>query len=42
LPRRHWVELNRLLVPFGKHVCTGTRPHCATCPVRAMCPRVGV
>ncbi|ATB28626.1 endonuclease III domain-containing protein [Melittangium boletus] len=42
LPRAHWVELNRLLVPFGKHICTGTRPKCATCPVRSMCPRVGV
>ena len=42
LPRAHWVELNRLLVPFGKHVCTGTRPHCATCPLRPLCPQVGV
>ena len=42
LPRAHWVELNRLLVPFGKHVCTGTRPHCATCPVLAWCQQVGV
>lgn len=42
LPRRYWVELNRLLVPFGKHVCTGTRPHCSTCPVLDMCAQVGV
>ena len=42
LPRAHWVELNRLLVPFGKHVCTGVRPHCPTCPLRSLCPRVGV
>jgi endonuclease III len=42
LPRAHWMELNRLLVPFGKHVCTGTRPHCSTCPLRSLCPRVGV
>jgi endonuclease III len=42
LPRAHWVELNRLLVPFGKHVCTGTRPRCSTCPVRSMCQQVGV
>lgn len=42
LPKAHWVELNRLLVPFGKHVCTGTRPRCSTCPLRSMCPRVGV
>src|SRR5205085_9091383 len=24
LPQRYWVEINALLVPFGKHVCTGT------------------
>jgi endonuclease-3 len=42
LPRPHWVELNRLLVPFGKHVCTGTRPRCSTCPVLSMCQQVGV
>jgi endonuclease-3 len=42
LPRAYWVELNRLLVPFGKHVCTGTRPRCSTCPVLSMCRQVGV
>ncbi|MDP9347849.1 MAG: endonuclease III [Gemmatimonadota bacterium] len=42
LPRRHWVEINRLLVPFGKHVCTGRAPKCSTCPVLEMCDQVGV
>lgn len=42
LPRAHWVEINALLVPFGKHVCTPTQPRCSTCPVRDMCRRVGV
>lgn len=42
LPRKHWVDINRLLVPFGKHVCTGTRAHCSTCPVLEMCRQVGV
>jgi endonuclease III len=42
LPRRYWVEINALLVPFGKHVCTGVRPKCSTCPVLAMCRQVGV
>ena len=42
LPTRHWVEINRLLVPFGKHVCTGTRPRCSACPVLDMCRQVGV
>ena len=42
LPRNYWLEINRLLVPFGKHVCTGSRPHCSTCPVLEMCQQVGV
>jgi endonuclease-3 len=42
LPTEHWITLNRLLVPFGKHICTGTRPHCSTCPVLAMCQQRGV
>ena len=42
LPQRYWIEINRLLVPFGKHVCTGTRPKCSTCPVLAYCRQVGV
>ena len=42
LPRRYWLEINRLLVPFGKHVCTGRRPHCSTCPILDMCQQVGV
>jgi endonuclease-3 len=42
LPRAYWVEINALLVPFGKHVCTGLSPHCSTCPLRPMCQQVGV
>ena len=42
LPREHWVTINRLLVPFGKHICTGQLPHCSICPVLDMCQQVGV
>jgi len=42
LPKKYWVEINRLLVPFGKHVCTGVRPRCSTCPVLEYCRQVGV
>jgi len=42
LPRRYWIEINRLLVPFGKHICTGNLPHCSTCPVLDMCQQIGV
>ena len=42
LPKQYWVEINRLLVPFGKHVCTGRLPKCSTCPVLEYCRQVGV
>jgi endonuclease-3 len=42
LPERYWVEINALLVPFGKHVCTANAPKCSTCPLLDMCVRRGV
>jgi endonuclease-3 len=42
LPRRYWIEINRLLVPFGKHICAGRLPHCSICPVLDMCQQVGI
>lgn len=42
VPRRYWLELNSLLMPFGKHICKGPLPRCSTCPVADMCRRIGV
>jgi len=42
LPHDYWVEINRLLVPFGKHICMGKFPCCSTCPVLDICRQVGV
>jgi endonuclease-3 len=42
LPRRYWIEINRLLVPFGKYICTGRLPKCSTCVVLQMCRQIGV
>ncbi|GAB3171029.1 endonuclease III domain-containing protein [Telluribacter humicola] len=42
VPQTQWVHINRLLMPFGKHICTGTLPHCSTCPVLQWCDQVDV
>jgi len=42
LPQKYWIEINRLLVPFGKHICTGNLPKCSTCPILDMCQQVDV
>ncbi len=42
VPQEKWIDINRLLMPFGKHICTGVLPHCSTCPVLEYCEQVGV
>ncbi|MHB1006302.1 MAG: endonuclease III domain-containing protein [Chloroflexota bacterium] len=42
VPRALWLDVNRLLVPFGKHICNGYRPYCSTCPILVYCRQVGV
>jgi endonuclease-3 len=42
LPKRYWLEINKLLVPFGKFVCTGKMPKCSTCVLLPYCRQVGV
>ncbi len=42
LPRRYWIGYNDLLVTFGQNLCAPISPWCSACPVRPLCPRVGV
>jgi endonuclease-3 len=42
VPQPKWININRLLMPFGKHICTGPLPHCSTCPVLDYCQQAGV
>lgn len=37
-----WTDINRLLMPFGKHICMLQLPKCSTCVVREWCLRIGV
>jgi endonuclease-3 len=42
LPPDIWPEWNGLMVLFGRAVCKARGPLCDSCPVRDLCPRVGV
>lgn len=42
LNRRYWIELNTLLVAFGRHICRPSSPWCSRCSVRSLCARRGV
>lgn len=41
LPRRYWMEINELLVGFGKRICVPVSPKCSICPIPD-CAQVGV
>lgn len=42
LPRRHWIQINELLVRWGQAVCAPLAPRCSECAVARWCARVGV
>jgi endonuclease-3 len=37
LPKRHWLDVNRVMVQFGRDICVPTTPKCWACPVAAWC-----
>ncbi len=41
-PRNKWTMLSHLLIWHGRQVCKARKPDCASCPVHADCPKVGV
>lgn len=42
LPKRYWIEINGLLIPFGQNICRPGIPLCSQCPIYEYCERVGV
>lgn len=37
IPKDLWLDVNRVLVQFGRTVCTPRKPHCGECPVARFC-----
>lgn len=42
IPRKHWIELNELLVKHGQGICKPISPFCSKCIIRKYCRRAGV
>lgn len=42
IPKRHWHDLNNLLVAHGQNVCVPVSPFCSMCCIKRYCPRIGV
>jgi endonuclease III len=41
-PRKEWIAISNRMVHHGRYVCIARKPHCDTCPLGAICPRIGV
>lgn len=37
IPKKYWIEINRLMVEFGKNICRPRNPRCDVCPLKNMC-----
>jgi endonuclease-3 len=42
LPKKYWREFNAIFVQFGMDKCITISPKCSSCPIRNLCPRIGV
>ena len=42
LRKKYWVEINKLMVQFGKTIYTWKSPKCSTCPLLPYCRQVDV
>ncbi|MDK2849905.1 MAG: endonuclease [Candidatus Woesearchaeota archaeon] len=42
LPKKYWIEYNRILVTFGQNVCLPVSPLCSKCPIENFCIKKGV
>ncbi len=37
IPKEYWIEINRLMVEFGKKICRPRNPKCDVCPLCEKC-----
>ena len=42
VPRKDWLDFNFLFVSHGRKTCRARKPGCSGCPIRRLCPRIGV
>ncbi|MCL1805076.1 MAG: endonuclease III [Clostridiales bacterium] len=42
IPEENWIAAHHWLIWHGRRCCKAQRPDCVICPVKGICPRVGV
>ncbi len=42
LPAKEWIALSHRMIHHGREYCKARGPRCDECPLRELCPRIGV
>ena len=42
IPRKDWTLASHLLISHGRKKCNARKPDCASCEIKALCPKRGV
>lgn len=40
LPKKHWIDINTLIVTHGQNCCTPRNPKCSECPIEEFCKKI--
>lgn len=40
LPKKHWIDINTLIVTHGQNVCKPQKPNCSACPIAEYCKKI--
>jgi len=39
LPKKHWIDINTLIVTHGQNICKPIKPKCSECPIEEYCAK---
>jgi endonuclease-3 len=42
IPSQEWVAFSHRMIQHGRKVCVARKPKCDVCPIRVICPKLGV
>jgi len=42
IPSTEWIALSHRMIHHGRRYCMAKKPNCGECPLRKLCPRIGV
>ena len=40
LPKKHWIDINTLIVTHGQNICKPQKPNCSACPIAEFCKKI--